>query len=220
MSSADYYNSLQHHRLSPGGEQSTLNCSMIIYSIPLPESLEMQLQIICDKDRRVKVDPNTSPPYSWIAILTGSIGSCTAFMVNVPRVQKQVVLTARRCLDGLPATDSVTLSFPGKELVTVRSDQIFLSPSSSDDYAIIVLDLPAGSTSSEGFGYNVISPDSEVINRLVSITGYPGEKPQGTMWTSGGIISKVDTSRLYYRIDTTGGKVAVLSTLGGMVTGR
>ena len=202
MSSADYYNSLQHHRLSPGGEQSTLNCSMIIYSIPLPESLEMQLQIICDKDRRVKVDPNTSPPYSWIAILTSSIGSCTAFMVNVPRVQKQVVLTVRHCLDGLPATDSVTLSFPGKELVTVHSDQIFLSPSSSDDYAIIVLDLPTGSNSSEGFGYNAISRDDELTGRLVTITGFPGE----TMWTSGGELSRVDASKLYYKIDTTSGQ--------------
>ena len=81
-----------------------------------------------------------------------------------------------------------------------------MPPSSSEDYAIIVLDLPAGSTSSEGFGYNVISPDSEVTDRLVSIMGYPGEKPQGTMWTSGGTISKVDTSKLYYRIDTTGGQ--------------
>ena len=193
---------------------------MLYCPIPLPVSLEIQLHSTCDKDHRVLVDPNTSPPYSWIAKLTSSTGHCTAFMVNVPCVRKQVVLTARFCLDGLPTTASVTLSFPGKEPVTVPSHQIFLPPSSSEDYAIIVLDLPAGSTSSEGFGYNVISPDSEVINRLVSITGYPGEKPQGTMWTSGGIISKVDTSRLYYRIDTTGGKVAVLSTLGGMVTGR
>ena len=175
---------------------------MIIYSIPLPESLEMQLQIIRDKDRRVKVDPNTSPPYSWIAILTSSIGNCTAFMVNVPRVQKQVVLTVRHCLDGLPATDSVTLSFPGKELVTVHSDQIFLSPSSSDDYAIIVLDLPTGSNSSEGFGYNAISRDDELTGRLVTITGFPGE----TMWTSGGELSRVDASKLYYKIDTTSGQ--------------
>ena len=123
-------------------------------------------------------------------------------MVNVPHVKKQVVLTARHCLDEIPSIGTVTLCFPGKQPVTVRKKQIFIPPASSEDYGAII--LPTGL--SDGFGYNAVALDSELRSAHLTITGYPGNKPQGTMWTSGGKLSRVTNSKLFYRMDTTHGQ--------------
>jgi glutamyl endopeptidase len=39
-----------------------------------------------------------------------------------------------------------------------------------------------------------------------TITGYPGDKPSGTMWTDSGAVSTSGSYRLCYTIDTAGGQ--------------
>ena len=133
---------------------------------------------------------------------TNTGGNCTAFMVNVPRVSMQVVLTAGHCIDDL--TQSASLTFPGRLPVHVERRQMHLPVVASGDYAAII--LPSATGSSDGFGYNAVPRDNELTGRQVTITGYPDGKPQYTMWTSGGALTRVDASRLYYRIDTTEGQ--------------
>ena len=162
-------------------------------------SSERQVDDICEDDRRVLVNPDTALPYTWIAKMETSTGrNCTAFMVNVPRVSMQVVLTAGQCIDDLP--QSASLTFPGRSPVHVERHQMHLPLATRGNYAVII--LPSTIGSSDGFGYNAVPRDNELTGRQVTITGYPNE----TMWTSGGPLTRVDTSRLYYRIDTTDGQ--------------
>ncbi|MDA8032393.1 MAG: trypsin-like peptidase domain-containing protein, partial [Alphaproteobacteria bacterium] len=163
---------------------------------------ERQVDSICEHDRRALVDPNTALPYAWIAKMETNTGNCTAFMVNVPRVSMQVVLTAGHCIDDLP--QSVSLTFPGRSPVHVDRHQMHFPLPESGDYAAII--LPSATGSSDGFGYNAVPRDNELTGRQVTITGYPDEKPQNTMWASGGALTRVDNSKLYYRIDTTDGQ--------------
>ena len=166
-------------------------------------SSERQVDDICEHDRRVLVDPDTALPYTWIAKMeTSNRRKCTAFMVNVPRVSMQVVLTAGHCIDDLPL--SASLTFPGRSPVHVEIQQMHLPLATRGNYAVII--LPSTNGSSDGFGYNAVPRDNELTGRQVTITGYPDGKPQNTMWASGGALTRVDNSKLYYRIDTTDGQ--------------
>jgi glutamyl endopeptidase len=64
------------------------------------------------------------------------------------------------------------------------------------DYALIILSAPAHGGNA-GWG--------QYSSGTHSITGYPAEKPLGTMWTHSGAVSTSGSFRLCYNIDTTGG---------------
>ena len=64
------------------------------------------------------------------------------------------------------------------------------------DYALIVLASPPHGGNA---GWGVYSGGTH------SITGYPGDKPAGTMWTHSGPVSTSGSFRLCYTIDTFGG---------------
>jgi len=69
------------------------------------------------------------------------------------------------------------------------------------DYALIVLNTRVGNTVGwMGYGYNNSLP-----YYVVNINGYPGDKPIGTMWHSDCRLSIIQTYRLYYPCDTSGG---------------
>jgi len=46
----------------------------------------------------------------------------------------------------------------------------------------------------------------ELVDRTVNITGYPGDKPTGTMWGAKGPLEKVSTDLLFYTISTYNGQ--------------
>lgn len=43
-------------------------------------------------------------------------------------------------------------------------------------------------------------------NHVVNLAGYPGDKPTDTLWWDSRTVSRVDTTHIYYEIDTTGGQ--------------
>jgi glutamyl endopeptidase len=69
------------------------------------------------------------------------------------------------------------------------------------DYAMIVLSQNIGDQLGWfGYGWN-----SNLPMYNVNINGYPGDKPQGTMWHSFCGLQIIQTFRLYYACDTFGG---------------
>ncbi|GAB6261309.1 trypsin-like serine peptidase [Photobacterium sp. R1] len=65
------------------------------------------------------------------------------------------------------------------------------------DYAVIVLNsAPHGGNS----GWGVYSGGTH------SVTGYPGDKPAGTMWTDSGSTYAISDRRICYTLDTSGGQ--------------
>ena len=61
------------------------------------------------------------------------------------------------------------------------------------DYAVVKIgsDL-TGMVGYFGYGYN--DDNSFLKDRKITVRGYPGDKPNGTMWTDKGKIKKVNTS--------------------------
>ena len=80
------------------------------------------------------------------------------------------------------------------------------------DFGALTLESDIG-TSTGTFGMR--DENDAVLTRYpFSITGYPGDKPAGTMWLSTGTITAVDARRVYFSIDVTHGNS------GGPVWGR
>jgi glutamyl endopeptidase len=73
------------------------------------------------------------------------------------------------------------------------------------DYAVIELAEDAGDTVG-WFGYGWNSDNTFFDGRKVSVRGYPGDKPYGTLWTEAGKIKVVKRTRFFYDIDTTAGE--------------
>ena len=175
----------------------------------LPES-------VCGKDERVQVEPKDSPPYKWICFLTiesttGVTYVASGFKIHLPDVDRTVVVTSGHCtfVNGEYAS-KITVRFPGKEAIEVGPSDLYASPeyiargSPDHDYGLIL--LPGVSDSHDGFGWSTIVKDEELNNRLVTNCGYPGDKPQGTMWITGGNISSYTAYRIFYMNDTMGGQ--------------
>lgn len=70
----------------------------------------------------------------------------------------------------------------------------------SKDYGVIRLN---SSLSKGYFGFT----SSQSVNQSVTVTGYPGEADKlYKQYTASGTINKIDTIKLYYKINTTGGQ--------------
>lgn len=162
------------------------------------------------KDKRVKVDPATSPPYNWICFLQITtaggkhlVGS--GFKIHMPNINRMIIVTSGHCVcqEGNYAK-SIGITFPGTAKVTATSADLYASPEYCDrsakefNYGIIY--LPGNSD--EGFGWSAVISDTELKNRVVTTCGYPGDKtPQGTLWITGGNITTVCVNAIGYMND-------------------
>ncbi|MFN3389670.1 MAG: trypsin-like serine peptidase [Allosphingosinicella sp.] len=72
------------------------------------------------------------------------------------------------------------------------------------DYGAIIIPGDLGSRLGS-FGYAVL-PDAELRARVLNVTGYPGDKPQGTLWHDSKRAAAVSGSKVHYDIDTYGGQ--------------
>ena len=173
-------------------------------------------ETVCGKDERVQVDPMTSPPYKWICFLSIESASgrhyvASGFKIHLPGVNRTAIVTSGHCtyLEGAYAA-KITVKFPGQSATEVSPDDLFAAPefiysgNSDHDYGLIL--LPGLGTSDDGFGWSAIVADEELNDRIVNNCGYPGDKPRGTMWITGGKIISYTANRIFYMNDTMGGQ--------------
>ena len=177
---------------------------------------------VIGRDERVQVYPTTSPPYKWICFLTihsagGEVFFGSGFKIHLPDVNRTAIVTSGHCTyiyvhekhTGAYATN-ITVKFPGQGAIDVGPDDLYASPeyinslSPDHDYGLIL--LPGAGNSDNGFGWSAIVADEELNNRLVTNCGYPVDKPLGTMWITGGEITKDTANRISYKNDTYGGQ--------------
>jgi V8-like Glu-specific endopeptidase len=72
------------------------------------------------------------------------------------------------------------------------------------DYGAIIIPTELGDTVG-WFGFGVY-PDADLVASIGNITGYPGDKPEGTQWYDSRKIASVNSRKVYYDIDTAGGQ--------------
>jgi glutamyl endopeptidase len=72
------------------------------------------------------------------------------------------------------------------------------------DYGAIRTPTELGNTVG-WFGFGVYS-DSSLLSSTANISGYPGDKPSGTQWYHARQVASVNSRKVYYAADTTGGQ--------------
>lgn len=76
----------------------------------------------------------------------------------------------------------------------------------SEDYDYGAIIVPTALGDSVGwFSFGVYS-NSDLTSVAGNISGYPGDKPQGTQWYDWANVARVTSRKIYYEIDTAGGQ--------------
>lgn len=173
---------------------------------------------IIGTDERTKVTTTTTHPYYAIAQLSVTYTDSTSATATGFMVSENVLLTAghasmsessnapiKSATIYLGRNGSSTPSTATLSSYYVCSEFTYYSDDDQDDYAIWILNSNIGNTSGWfGVGYN--TSNSYFTGNTFTITGYPGDKPNGTMWTASASISSCSTYLLKHKIDTMAGQ--------------
>lgn len=173
---------------------------------------------VCGRDDRRRITGTSSVPWRMICklIITrkdGGRSGCTGWFIG-PRT----VMTAGHCvyshsaggwaksIEVIPGMNGRTKPFGSQVGTSFRSVTGWTkSQKATHDYGCIILPNDTLGRRVGWFGFANLS-SSSLRNLLVNNAGYPGDKPSGTMWYNAGRVTKVESRRLYYMLDTAGGQ--------------
>ena len=173
---------------------------------------------VCGKNERVPIDQMTSPPFKWICSLSidsadGTKYYGSGFKIHLPDVNRNVIVTSGSCICvKREYATKITVQFPKQKPVEVGTNGFYAAPeyinggSADHDYGLILLPQDSDDVKDYGFSWSAIVQDEELNNCVVVNCGYPGDKPEGTMWIKGGKIESVTRNRIFYMNDAKGGQ--------------
>jgi V8-like Glu-specific endopeptidase len=155
-------------------------------------------------------------PFNTICLLERHTAGGNVSRVTGTLIAPQVVLTARHCLttptggkrfsriDVVPGADLSAITAKNQRPATpasISADHSRFRVDAALDYGVIILPRPF----SKPNRFMMLQPRSDVRTAtLLTIAGYPCDKPRGTMWGHSGKIpvTGVTATHLRYTIDT------------------
>jgi len=174
-----------------------------------------ELGSVLGVDGRTQVTATTSYPFRAIAYLSVKFGG-TSYMCTGWFIGPHTLATAGHCVYD-PATgwaSSVTV-YPGRNggsvpygsatAVSLASVTGWTQYQKQDyDYGAIKLGSDTLGNTVGWFGFRRARAGDK--GRRVWVTGYPADKPGGTMWQMKGRLRRLTKRKLFYPIDTYGGQ--------------
>lgn len=198
------------------------------------------LKIVFPPDSRVRVTPTTAFPWNTIGQLIMKFPNGKTYGGTGTLIDEWHVLTAAHNLYGndkgglavdvtfIPAFDAGTMPYGSAKAARlfVTDDYTHLSPPDpeetpvldpndvtqyTEDYAVIRLKTPFN------LPYLTMAApfDEDIQGTDARITGYPGDKTFGQMWTAHGPLGAPDDEFLFYKIDTFKGESGSAVTVVG-----
>ncbi len=185
----------------------------------LAEEAAAVLEVIIDRDDRVRISKTTDIPWRRICALkihfpSGRIYRGTGFFIG-PRA----IVTAGHCvylqnqggwarrIEVIPGSNGASRPFGTATATMFRSVRGWVVDQKPEsDYGCII--LPPGSFGGRNlgqFGFAAFPPTTLLAQSAV-LAGYPGDKPFAELWGMARRIKTVTATRLIYDIDTVGGQ--------------
>lgn len=203
-----------HRPLAEG--YGLVNRQVALNNFPPMRGLNPESVIGTDDRKRVK--NTTTYPYGAIAQFEMTFPSLNEFICTGWFIGPETLATAAHCVyDGGEGGWATAITvFPGRNGSTAPfgtfaathwyAVQDWVDTANPKfDYAAVQIDTDLSSQVGYfGFGYN--SNDSFLLNRAITVSGYPGDKKYGTQWKMSGPIQSVNKTRFFYSIDTAGGQ--------------
>jgi V8-like Glu-specific endopeptidase len=180
------------------------------------------MEAVLGTDERVRITATRNYPYRAIASLLITARDGSQWIGTGWFISPRTLVTAGHCVfiknSGLPSRDGWVQSIrviagrdvndfpygvvPSSHFWSVRGwtengDENF-------DYGAIVIPEPLGQRVGT-FGFASFS-DAALSGQTINVTGYPGDKPAGTMWHDSRAIASVSPTKIHYELDTAGGQ--------------
>ena len=183
-----------------------------------PEKVKSTLEVVIGQDDRVQITDTMSIPWRWICSLRITTQDDGLYIGTGWLVGPRTVITAGHCVyiherggwaksievtpgrngSQRPYGSCISTDFKSVRGWTQKQDR-------SHDYGAIILPQDCGFGNQVGyFGY--ANPSAELNGMIVNLGGYPGDKPEGTIWFHARRIENVSSTVLTYNIDTAGGQ--------------
>lgn len=162
-------------------------------------------------DTRKQITNTEDAPYRAVVKLGGgTLSGCTGWMVSA-----DTLVTAGHCVyngafytsdfNAWPARNGDSMPFGACQAKQIWTDQRWITGRDENyDWAVVKLNCTVGQQTG-WFGYKD-DANSNLVNTKVTVTGYPGDKPQSTMWSDSNQVSRVNTTKVWYPVDTIGGQ--------------
>ena len=134
----------------------------------------------------------------------------SGFKINFPDAKYTIVVTsADNVYSNRRYASKISVTFPGQPTITAKSSDLYtpsehysIEKGGNQDYNYGLILLPG--SSDEGFGWTTQLEDNDMKNRTVTNCGYPGDKPAGSMWITGGEITSYTSHCITYKNEAAG----------------